>query len=138
MKVDLSPNTPDDERRHFNRYFHMYSKLLAVNLLEKENLHIHKQSFDRVVDFIVKKKYDEAHKEMAESLMNLHRLVPLDTVHVQYQNDTENKEWKLIAAQYHNEFIRKLNKITKEYDFHYISYQIQPEQYTALLLVSKK
>lgn len=116
----------------------MYSQLLALGPLHKEQLHFHKESFDKVVDFIVKKKYNEAHKEMAESLMNLQRSISLDTVHVQYSNDTDKTEWKLVEAEYSGEFIRDLNRLMKDYYFHYISYQIKPNKYTALLLVSKK
>lgn len=77
MTNSLMSDIPEDEKKHFERFYIMYSKLLALQNLSKSKISFHKARFKRVLNLMEKGLFDDARTEMSDCIMQLQLKTPI-------------------------------------------------------------
>ena len=69
--INLSSDIPEKEKKYFQKYYAMWSKLLVFSDLDKKEIQKFKIIFNEIIHLMEDKKYDEARELMATSIMSL-------------------------------------------------------------------
>ena len=67
----LSPEVPPSERKFFRRFYIMFSKIMALGNIKREDIFPILMSFDEICILLEMGLYDEARKLMARELMKM-------------------------------------------------------------------
>ena len=141
---DMPSDIPENERKYFEKYYMMCSKVIAISNLDKKEVQELKETFNTIAQLIEDKKYDEAREKMAESIMKLQLRRSISGFGIQVDDNMRKFRgkkvdgWKIVEHQYKSSFEKEINELMDRYDFIDCQYAVRAGVYTALVLLAEK
>lgn len=88
----LSPDIPPSEREHFNKFYLMFSKTMALGNIKRTDVFAIILAFDEIITLMEMGLYDEARKIMGKEIMKMQVSRSIDGFQTLYGQGVQRTE----------------------------------------------